>query len=133
MQRPFSHTAAVTLLLFGQMGCGATLRYPHDTPERMVQSWQDAFNRDEQQQLRLMVHPDQRETFDQYAKDVEAQLDRYTMVKFAVGDPVALDGGRVGRSVTFYLADERAEAGAEPVDNDSVILKSDGRWWLWTY
>lgn len=132
---PFPALLGWTLLISTLLlaGCGASLRYPHSSSEEMAQAWQDAFNRDEQDQLRLLVHPDRRETFDGYAKDVEVQLSRYTILRYTLGKQVPLTGGQSGQEITFYMADGAAEPGAEPIDNASVIVQSGGRWWLWRY
>lgn len=123
----------LTLCWTSSSGCGAALRYPQGTVQQLGQAWQDAFNRDEQGQLTLMVHPDRRETFEQYALDVKAQLDRYTITRYELGATTKVEGGRVGRLVTFYMIDTRADADAEPIDNESVLVEADGRWWLWRY
>lgn len=124
---------ARSLCLAALVGLGAcrpaeTLRYPHETPETAVQAWADAFNRGETGQLRLLVHAERRDLFEEHTLDLKKQIEAFDIEKWALGEEVVVNEKHRGRAVSFWFHD-----GTKNVVNPAVVVFAEGRWWVWRY
>ncbi len=122
-------TLAVATGAFVGSGCRTvSLHYPHSTPEGTAQSFCDAFNRKEKDQIKLMVHADRRKIFDEHKADLDAQLQTYTIQRWEMGERVVVDGKLEGREIVLYFAD-----GSSTRSNKAILVETEGDWWLWKY
>lgn len=117
------------LWVLGAGGCRQeVLKYPRQQVEVAVQSFADAFNRDERGQIELMVHPERRAVFEAHRLDLETQLAHYQIERWSLGEPVVVQEKLEGRAIRVVFTD-----GAVRRENESIFVLQDGQWWLWKY
>ncbi len=103
-------------------------QYPNNSLEATVQGFSTAYNADELDQLRLLFHPEKRKTFDREAQRIRADLDRLQVQRYAVGHQVKVNEVLDGHEVTLWLHD-----GASSQPRTAILVKAEGRWWVWRY
>ncbi len=104
------------------------LKYPRQQVEVAVQSFADAFNRDERGQIELMVHPERRAVFEAHRLDLETQLAHYQIERWSLSEPVVVQEKLEGRAIRVVFTD-----GAVRRENEAIFVLQDGQWWLWKY
>ena len=115
--------------LLSPLGCpppGATLKYSITTPAETAQAWARAFNAGDVVQLRLLVHPAQREEFP--ARSAALGVGRLTVQRYNLGIPLTVGESGQGHEATFWYHD-----GATAAPREAVLVRFEGRWWLWSF
>jgi hypothetical protein len=119
----------LALVLISPLGCpppGPTLKYTNHTPAEAAQAWARAFNAGDAQQLRLLVHPAQREEFP--ARRATLGLSRLTVQRYNLGIPLTVGEAGQGHEATFWYHD-----GVTATAREAVLVRFEGRWWLWSF
>lgn len=109
--------------------CATPAPPPLSTPptaDAAIAAWTDAYNRDEVEQLRWLVHPEQRKVFDEGRTVLDAELEVWQSVRFMFGPTVQVQGRLTGREVTVEITD-----GRRTEKRLMVLVEEEGRWWVW--
>ncbi len=103
-----------------------TLVWPQTTAHAVAESWAGAFNAQQPDQLRLLVHPSRRAAFDEARPTF--RLGKVSIQRFDVAGRLVVDDRYDARDVTYWYHD-----GAAAAARRVVVAEVDGRWWVWTF
>ena len=113
-------------------GCGQRRQiseYDPRTDKDAMRAWSAAYNRDQLDQLALLIHPQKRADFYANRRDMKVRLENWLVRGFQPGAPVRVNEELKGRTVVFQMIDNRGLVESR----EGIVVETRGRWWLWRY
>ena len=121
-------TISIALLLVGCVPRTIVSDYDPTSAKDVVRGWADSYNRQDVDQLALLVHPQKRADFDASRQAFRGQIAGWQIQSFSVGDEVRVNNELKGREVVLKLTDGRRTR-----VRNGIIVETRGRWWVWRH